>query len=114
MGKRIEDYLKPGFDKPHRAGKRTWIGRILKIDRFGNVITNFHADDFGDLALRSFTLAFGPVGVTKLARNYAECAPGELFVIKGSSGYYEASLSQGSAAKVIGCEAGAAIELMVS
>jgi len=113
MGKRIEDYLKPGFDKPHRAGKRTWMGRILKIDRFGNVITNFHVDDFGDLALRNFSLAFGPVAVTALARNYAERAPGELFAILGSSGYYEVSVSQGSAAKAIGCETGAAIELMV-
>lgn len=113
LGKRIEDYLKPGFDKPHRAGKRTWIGRILKIDRFGNVITNFHVDDFGDLALRSFTLNFGPVEVTALATNYAEKAPGELFAIRGSSGYYEVSVGQASAAKVIGCETGAAVELMV-
>jgi len=113
IGKRIEDYLKPGFDKPHREGKRTWMGRILKIDRFGNVITNFHVDDFGDLGLRSFSFAFGPVTVTAMARNYAERAPGELFAILGSSGYYEVSVSQGSAAKAIGCETGASIELMV-
>jgi S-adenosylmethionine hydrolase len=113
MGKRIEDYLKPGFEKPHRAGKRTWIGRILKIDRFGNVITSFHTDDFGDLALRNFSFGFGPVSVTAMARNYAERAPGELFAILGSSGYYEVSLSQGSAAQAIRCESGAAVELMV-
>ena len=113
MGKIIEDYLKPGFDKPHRTGKRTWMGRILKIDRFGNVITNFHVDEFGDLALRNFSFAFGPVAVAATARNYAERPPGELFAIVGSSGYYEVSLSQGSAAKAIGCESGAAIELMV-
>lgn len=113
MGKRIEDYLKPGFDKPHRAGKRTWIGRILKIDRFGNVITSFHFDDFGDLALRNFSFGFGPVTVSAIARNYAERAPGELFAILGSSGYYEVSVSQGSAAQTIRCESGAAVELMV-
>jgi S-adenosylmethionine hydrolase len=113
MGKIIDDYLKPGFDKPHREGKRTWMGRILKIDRFGNVITNFHIDDFGDLALRNFSFAFGPVEVTAMARNYSERPPGELFAILGSSGYYEVSLSQGSAAKTIGCESGAAVELMV-
>lgn len=113
MGKRIEDYLKPGFEKPHRAGKRTWMGRILRIDRFGNVITNFHFDDFGDLALRNFSFGFGPVAVTTMARNYAERAPGELFAILGSSGYYEVSASQGSAAQAIRCESGAAVELMV-
>jgi S-adenosyl-L-methionine hydrolase (adenosine-forming) len=113
IGKLMQDYLKPEFEKPHRAGKRTWIGRILKIDRFGNIVTNFHVSDFGDLATRNFSLALGPQEVTALARNYAECAAGELCLILGSSGYYEVSLREGSAAKHIKCEPGAAIELQV-
>ena len=113
IGKLMQDYLKPEFERPHRAGKRTWIGRILKIDRFGNIVTNFHVNDFGNLETRNFTLALGPQAVTALARNYAECGPGELFLILGSSGYYEVSLSQGSAAKMVKCEPGAAIELLV-
>ena len=40
------------FEKPQRTGKRTWTGRILKIDRFGNIVTNFHSDDFPDLERR--------------------------------------------------------------
>jgi S-adenosylmethionine hydrolase len=113
IGKLMQDYLKPEFERPHRAGKRTWIGRILKIDRFGNIVTNFHVNDFGNLETRNFTLALGPQAVTALARNYAECSPGELFLILGSSGYYEVSLSQGNAAKMVKCEPGAAIELLV-
>ena len=114
MGKLIQDYLKPEFNKPHRAGKRTWIGRILRIDRFGNIVTNFRADDFGDLELRSFSLAMGPQEVTAAARTYSECPAGELCVILGSSGYYEVSLREGSAAARVKCEAGAAVELVVS
>lgn len=113
VGDPIDNYLKPDFVKPHRAGKRTWIGQILKIDHFGNIITNFHVDDYGDLALRNFQLELGPVTVTALANNYAERAPGELFAILGSSGYYEVSLAQGSAAAHVKCQAGAAIELLV-
>jgi len=112
-GDPIDNYLKPDFLKPHRAGKRTWIGQILKIDHFGNIVTNFHVDDFGDLAQRNFHLELGPVVVNILARNYAEGGPGELFLIQGSAGYYEVSLAQGSAAAKIKCETGAAIELMV-
>jgi S-adenosylmethionine hydrolase len=74
---RLAADLKPEFEKPHRAGKRTWIARSLKIDRFGNIITNIHSNDFGDLALRNFSL--GPQTVTVLAQNYAQCAPGELY-----------------------------------
>jgi S-adenosyl-L-methionine hydrolase (adenosine-forming) len=49
IGKPIEDYLRPEFAQPRRSGERTWIGAILKIDRFGNVVTNFHVRDFPDL-----------------------------------------------------------------
>jgi S-adenosylmethionine hydrolase len=113
VGDVIDNYLKPDFVKPHRAGKRTWIGQILKIDHFGNIVTNFHVDDYGDLATRNFQLELGPVTVNVLAANYAACGPGELFAILGSSGYYEVSMSQGSAAAKVKCEAGAAIELLV-
>jgi len=113
VGDVIENYLKPDFVKPHRAGKRTWLGQILKIDHFGNIITNFHVDDFGDLATRNFQMEFGPVAVNVLARNYSETGPGEPFVILGSAGYYEVSLAQGSAAAKIKCQTGAAIELLV-
>jgi len=113
VGKLMRDFLKPEFDKPRRAGKRTWIGRILKIDRFGNIVTNFHVDEFGDLETRHFTLALGPREVTALVRNYAECAAGELCLILGSSGYYEVSLREASAAASVKCEVGAAVELLV-
>ena len=111
VGKIIDDYLRPVFEKPRRTGKRTWEGRILKIDRFGNIITNFQASEFPDLVLRNFTLALGPVQIGVMAKTYAECGPGELFVIEGSSGYLEISVGQASAAKQIRCEAGAAVEL---
>lgn len=113
MGKPITDYLRPAFQKPHRAGKRTWSGRILKVDRFGNIVTNFHTSEFPDLEKRNFAMVIGPHETSVLARNYAEASPGELFVIVGSSGYLEVSVSQGSAARKIGCESGALAELLV-
>jgi S-adenosylmethionine hydrolase len=113
MGKLIQDYLRGSFEKPQRTGKRTWTGRILRIDGFGNIITNFHASDFPDLDSKTFSLAIGPRQVSVMAHNYAECGPGELFAIEGSSGYLEVSVHQGSAAKAIGCETGAPAELMI-
>ncbi|SPF38650.1 conserved hypothetical protein [Candidatus Sulfopaludibacter sp. SbA4] len=113
VGKLIEDYLRPAFEQPARSGKRTWNGQILKIDRFGNIVTNFRVSDFPDLERRNFTLSLGPHQVSVMARHYAECGPGELFAIAGSSGYVEVSVSQGSAAKTIGCVMGAGVELTV-
>lgn len=113
VGKLIDNYLRPAFQKPQRSGKRTWTGRILKIDRFGNVVTNFHSGDFPDLERRNFSMHLGPRQIEVLVRSYAESSPGELFLIVGSSGYLEVSVNQGSAARAIGCEAGAPAELMI-
>jgi len=113
IGKSIDDYLRPSFLEPRRTGKRTWMGQILHIDTFGNIVTNFRAGDFPDLEQRNFSLAFGPQEVGIMARNYAQCGPGELFVIVGSSGYLEVSVGQASAAAKIRCEIGAPAELMI-
>lgn len=101
VGDVVDDYVMSDFLIP---------GRVLKIDHFGNIITNFHVNDFPKLR----GIVIGRVTIDRVARNYAECGPGELFVIVGSSGYYEISLAQGSAAGKIGCEPGALIELLVS
>jgi len=113
MGKPIDNYLRPAFEKPQQSGKRAWNGRILKIDRFGNIVTNFHAGDFPDLERRDFSLTIGTRQIGVLARNYTECGPGELFAIVGSAGYIEISINQGSAARLIGCQTGGPVELML-
>lgn len=113
FGKLIQDYLRLEFEKPVRSGKRLWTGSVLKIDNFGNLITNFQMSEFPQLAERPFEMAIGLERVQRLARNYAENPPGELFVIEGSSGFLEVSLSQASAAKRLGCGVGAPAELTI-
>jgi S-adenosylmethionine hydrolase len=111
FGKPIADYLRLDFDKPVRTGRRAWTGAILKVDRFGNLVTNFSVEDFPDLDKRGFEMAAGPQRIGMLARHYAERGPGEPFLIVGSAGYYEISVGQASAAKLLGCAAGAPLEL---
>src|SRR5229473_7783595 len=81
MGKLITDYMRLHSERPVRTARRGWTGTVLKIDRFGNLITNFPAADFPDLDQRPFEMSAGMQTVNRLARNYAECGPGELFVI---------------------------------
>ncbi|MGH9661305.1 MAG: SAM hydrolase/SAM-dependent halogenase family protein, partial [Bryobacteraceae bacterium] len=89
FGKIIDDYLRPVSLKPERTARRGWTGAILKIDRFGNLITSFHIAEFPRLLDGPFEMQVGLQMVTRLARNYAECPPGELFAIVGSAGYVE-------------------------
>jgi S-adenosyl-L-methionine hydrolase (adenosine-forming) len=110
FGKLIDNHLKTVFDKPQRTAKRVWTGTVLHVDRFGNVVTNFLASQFM-LHTRAFEFSIGTRKIAGLTSTYAEAAPGEIVLIEGSSGYYEVSANQASAAKLLGCGAGAPCEL---
>lgn len=109
MGKAIGDYVRPPFERPRKTGTRTWTGQILKIDRFGNAITNFQVDEFPSME----QLTIGRAKLRRLVGSYAEARAGELVAISGSGGYVEVSMNQGSAAEKLGCAAGDACQIRV-
>jgi S-adenosylmethionine hydrolase len=111
FGPLITDYLRLGFDQPARAGKREWTGCVLKVDRFGNIITNFHIADHPQLNTHSFEVKIGPERIARLALTFTDCGPNELFAIVGSSGYLEIAMNQSSAAERLGCGPGASVHL---
>lgn len=114
VGPVIEDHLKIDFYKPQRTARRIWTGAVLHVDHFGNMVTNFHIDEFADVRTRPFEMAIGPRQLRRLALNYADSEPGEPFVIVGSSGYLEIAANQASAAKLLGCGPGAPAELTLA
>ena len=113
FGKLVDDYLRLTFHRPTQTDKNAWTGSVLKVDRFGNLITNLHLDDFPNLEIRPFRLLAGRQPITRLALTFTECEAGELFVLVGSSGYLEVATNQGSAAKILGCGAGSQVELTI-
>ena len=113
FGPRIEDALRLALDAPSPKGKNCWTGAVLKVDRFGNLITNFVAGMAGDISTQPFELKIGTVTIARLALTFTECTPGELFAVVGSSGYLEIAINQGSAAELLGCGAGAPVELRI-
>ena len=111
FGPRINDYLRLTFERPTRTARRGWTGAILHVDHFGNIVTNIPVAEFPHIEREPFEIIVGFKTVDKLATSYAEMPPGELFAIVGSSGYIEISSNQASAAKLVGCETGAPVEL---
>jgi S-adenosylmethionine hydrolase len=111
FGKTIDNFTKLTTYKPTRTGKRSWTGMVLKVDRFGNLITNLHIDEFPDVATRTFELNVGLQTIARLASTFSECGLGELFVVVGSSGYLEVAVNEGSAAKTLGVGSGSPVEL---
>jgi len=113
MGPLLNDYIREDYDKPRPNGPQSWLGVILKVDRFGNLVTNFSQHQFGGIASGNFSLAIGLTEIRLASSTYDSSLPGELFVIGGSSGYLEVSLNQGSAAQRIGCQSGSLAELTI-
>ncbi|MDE0102216.1 MAG: SAM-dependent chlorinase/fluorinase [Bryobacterales bacterium] len=82
-------------------------GRVLHVDRFGNLVTNFRA---GQLGSRE-GLQLGSASVFVRVESYAEAPAGDPFLIEGSSGYLEVSANRASAAQLLGVRAGAEIAI---
>ncbi len=77
-------------------------GRVLHIDVFGNIVTNFRPRDVPV----GTALVMAGASVAARADSYAAMHPKRLFLIVGSSGYLEISLNQGSAARELDVQTG--------
>ena len=113
FGNRIGNYVRLDFSTPVLIGERTWAGTILKVDRFGNLITNFDSETWRRLGMQMFQMGIGGKSVSRIASNYAEMPEGELFVIEGSAGFLEVSVNRGSAAERLGARSGDPFELQL-
>ena len=111
VGPLIDDYLRPQAEKPTRTGHRVWQGTVLRIDRFGNLITNLLVSEFPAVLERPFVMIPGVTRVERLIGHYGEAGIGEPAVIVGSSGYLEVVANQASAARILGVGVGAPVEL---
>jgi hypothetical protein len=112
FGKLVNDALRLRMDAPVQTSKRAWQGTILKVDRFGNVITNFSLREFPWVATNRFVFNLGFAQVSALASHYEACEYGELYAVAGSSGFIEIVMREASAAKQLGVVAGTPVELM--
>jgi S-adenosylmethionine hydrolase len=112
FGKRVPDCLQLNLSKPVQTAKDTWTGVVLKIDRFGNLVTNLD-ESFRPLLIgKPFRIQVGSGIITSLFTSYADAPDGIAFAIWGSSGFLEISLKQQSAAEVLEAESASAVLLL--
>jgi S-adenosyl-L-methionine hydrolase (adenosine-forming) len=114
FGDEISDFVRFNAPKPKAMDANTLRGVVLKIDRFGNLITNITPQDAPALfasAPPQFKIRVGKHEITEIHSNYSEGAPGEVFGILGSMGYLEIAADRGSAAKIIGSGKGSEVFL---
>ena len=107
VGPKVLDYKKDPPPLVRRLGTNRVIGTVIRVDRFGNVLTNLMRGDLNT----AFRIRNGSAEVRRLLSNYAEGEAGEVFAIEGSTGFIELSMNQGSAAERFGVRRGSEIEV---
>lgn len=107
MGEEIDDWFRLPSIEPGRTPENGWTGRVLNVDKFGNLVTNFRPE----MVPESFRLVVGELETRRRVQAYAEVDRGEAFVITGSAGFVEVSVREGSAAAWARVEIGDKVEL---
>jgi S-adenosylmethionine hydrolase len=112
MGEEITDFKRFALPRPKEADGLL-KGVVLKVDSFGNLITNFKNEDLPEGALEKgeIKLQVGSHAVSKLVPTFANGNAGEPIAYVGSSGLLEIGVNKGSASKTLGIGRGTPVLL---
>lgn len=97
--------------EPQQTDPGTWKGKLLAIDHFGNVITNFKSVEFQTISSRRFSIHVRNHEITEFRPTFDEASSGSCFAYFGSSGYIELGMRQESAAALLSASPGDAVTL---
>ena len=112
FGAAITDYVRaaPGQpQRPQRTATNEVRGAVLKIDHFGNLITNLAPEDVREMFQESpppFRIVVNGHEITRLASAYGQGGPVEVVAIPGSAGFLELAVNLGFAAESLGAGPG--------
>ena len=115
FGAEISDYIRLTLPKVEHVGDGL-RGVVLKVDKFGNLITNIGELDapalFGH-SVPSLNILIAGETITHVCHSYAEGGDEELFAIVGSSGYLEIAARQASAAENLAAGVGTPVGVVI-
>ena len=85
-------------------------GEVIRVDRFGNAVTNIHRKSFEHLAnIGSVQIDAGEHRVERLVETYADIDDGEVCALFGSTDHLEVAANAASAADQLGLDRGSAV-----
>jgi S-adenosylmethionine hydrolase len=116
FGDEITDYARFAAPKPHAVSDKLLKGVVLKVDKFGNLITNVTPADLPALFSPEpppFKVLIAKDEITKITRSYAEGTPGEVFVLLNSMGFLEIASHRGDAATLVGAGKGSDVGVLL-
>ena len=97
--------------RPMLVGDRI-DGQVLRVDRFGNLITNVDHKAFAALAGGPLDIRIGLHTVSRVVSTYADALPGEVCALFGSTDHLEVAVNGASAADALELHRGAPVHVV--
>jgi S-adenosylmethionine hydrolase len=111
MGRPVSQWHVLDMPQPE-AGSHRLSGQVLRVDRFGNLVTNIDRKRFESFRQEAdIQIAVEGQTVDHLVATYAEAAEGALCALFGSTDHLEIALNGGSAALRLGLGRGAGVHI---
>jgi S-adenosyl-L-methionine hydrolase (adenosine-forming) len=121
LGRRTVALHRLDIPKPViEAGSGIVLGEVVRVDRFGNLITNIDRGIFDGLDISrrpggaALEVAVGGHQIRKVVSTYADVAAGEICALVGSSDQLEIAANGGSAAALLDLGRGAAVRIVIA
>jgi S-adenosylmethionine hydrolase len=97
-----------------RATEEGIDGAVVRVDRFGNLITNIDRRLFEALGSGRRSVRIGPHRISKMVGTYAEALPGEVCVLFSSSDHLEIAVNGSNASRALGVGRGTGVRVVGS
>ncbi len=111
FGRTIADFQLLAIPEPTITESEV-SGEVLRVDRFGNLITNIDRRTFDHLAHdRAIAVSVSGREVSRIVATYAEASPGELCALFGSTNHLEIAVNAGDAAETLRTGRGAIVTI---
>jgi hypothetical protein len=111
FGEEVTDFVRFGLPRPRVSGTSI-KGVVLKVDNFGNLVTNLTPEDVPQMVGGGkFKIVAGSREIESLVQTYSQAAPGEVMALIGSSGFLEIGVNKGSASKTLGMARGSEVSI---
>jgi S-adenosylmethionine hydrolase len=101
------------IDRQVKATKKQISGTVIRVDNFGNLITNIPKEAFDILSSnKTFTIQFGGEKFRRIHTQYHQADEGECFLVFNSLGFLEIGIYKGNAAELLGLSYDSAVNII--
>jgi S-adenosyl-L-methionine hydrolase (adenosine-forming) len=94
--------MKKMIPRNFKATKKQILGHVIRVDNYGNLITNITKEVFDTLNPGKYHIEFGREALVRLNTNYDQVESGDCFALFNSLGLLEIGINYGHGSDLLG------------